>query len=125
MFGNDADIQEEAVEVSAPLSMVQFSSEGHAINLGKATLEQAGFKENSILQVTRNVTTQTQEFGVQQWELNKINTDGPAVLRKIAKDGSFATGDLTTAPLDVMLRDYKEVAHQIELDVRGPFLPLP
>ena len=68
---------EAEAKAAAPPSMVQFDGAGQAIDLGKRSVFAAGFLEGSTIALNLKSVADQRASGRDQWQLLKINLDGP------------------------------------------------
>ncbi len=118
MFGQGlvVEAEKETETVETAVTMVQFGSDGDASNIGRSTVQQAGFKEGGVV-------TPSKICGAEQSIISRINGDGSVLLQPILKDGSVDADPtkLSTVALNEFLEGYKKTV-QIQLDTRAPFL---
>ena len=99
--------------------MVQFSSSGHAINIGRATVIEAGFKVGSVIGLKKA----DESSMAKQWQIISINANGSVDLHNVNRDGSIDTSTIVSVAFSDFLKEsssgYRLVV-QIELDDRQP-----
>ena len=108
-----------ASAVATPTSssgFVEFSSSGHAINIGRATVTEVGFNVGSV------VGLKATDGGsmVKQWQIAQINANGPVDLHNVNRDGSIDKSTIVSVSLSSFLDDGYHVMVQREVDGRTP-----
>ena len=101
-------------------SMIEFSDKGDVLNVGKRTVEQAGFVEGSLVQLNPKAIEKSKGTVWDQWKIVKVNQDGSVLLNIVNKDGTLDESAVVSVDMDAFLSSYKAATSQIEIEKRQP-----